>query len=139
MRFHTNLPVADIERTVAFYRILFDSEPVKIKADYAKFLPPDLGLNISFHHNPDGAADLRRLHLGIEQPDRAALDRAHARLERAGLISQARDTSVCCYASQDKLWVTDPDGYEWELYVLLEDTEQKIDPATTCCAASTCC
>ena len=44
-------------------------------------------------------------------------------LEQAGLVSGTRETSVCCYANQDKFRVTDPNGYEWELYHLLEDTE----------------
>lgn len=145
MRFHTNLPVIDIKDTVAFYRVLFDEPPVKIKSDYAKFLPPDADLNISFHHNPYGAEELRSLHLGFELADQSALDNAYQRLEEAGLVSGTRDTSVCCYANQDKFQVTDPNGYEWELYYLLEDTEERISSDATCCAsptettASSCC
>jgi catechol 2,3-dioxygenase-like lactoylglutathione lyase family enzyme len=133
MRFHTSLPVKNIEETVAFYRTLFECEPVKVKADYAKFLPAGGGLNISFHQKPDAVAGLTALHLGFELADQATLDRAHDRLEKAGLISVARDTSICCYANQDKFWVTDPNGYEWELYHLLEDTELKITPKNDCC------
>ena len=134
MRFHTNLPVRNIEETVAFYRVLFDSEPVKIKGDYAKFLPEHVGLNISFTQSPNPGA-LTSLHLGIEMPDQASLDRAHRRLADAGLISLERETGVCCYANQDKFWVTDPNGYAWELYLLLEDTERKFEPKTACCPA----
>lgn len=134
MRFHTSLPVRDLQATVAFYRVLFDAEPVKTKADYAKFLPGDLDLNISFHESPDSVPALVGLHLGIEMPDRATLDRAHERLEHAGLISGGRETSVCCYANQDKFRVTDPSGYEWEIYELLADTELKIARNTGCCA-----
>lgn len=135
MRFHTSLPVRDLQATIDFYTTLFGAPPVKTKADYAKFLPPTGGLNISFHHNPDAVGALETLHLGFELPDQAALDRVHARVQEAGLISVARDTSICCYANQDKFWVTDPNGYAWELYHLLEDTEVRIEASTTCCAS----
>lgn len=142
MKFHTNLPVRDIEATTRFYSILFDEQPVKKKPDYVKFLPERVALNISFHQAD--APALRDLHLGFEMSDQNSLDRLYARLEAEGLIRGQRDTSVCCYANQDKFWVVDPDGYEWEIYRLLEDTEKKIDPKTTCCAtssssASACC
>jgi catechol 2,3-dioxygenase-like lactoylglutathione lyase family enzyme len=136
MRFHTSLPVKSVPETVAFYRVLFDAEPVKVKPDYAKFLPSGVALNISFHESRDAPGPLAALHLGVEFPDQAALDRAHARLRAAGLIATERATSICCYANQDKFWVEDPNGYRWELYLLLEDTEQRIAPATSCCAPS---
>lgn len=149
MRFHTSLPVTNIDKTIEFYTQLLGVEPVKTKPDYAKFLWGD-GLNITFHTNPAGADALRKLHLGFQLDSQAQLDEAHARLEAAGLISTERETAICCYANQDKFWVKDPDGYEWELYLLLEDTDVKIAPATQCCApsadidaapatASTCC
>lgn len=134
MKFHTSLPVRDIEATTRFYSLLFDDPPVKKKVDYVKFLPSKVALNISFHQANE--SKLRDLHLGFEVSDDAALDRLYQRLKAAGLVHQERDTSVCCYANQDKFWVSDPDGYKWELYVLLEDTEQKIDRKTGCCAAA---
>ena len=108
MRFHTSLPVSNIKDTAAFYRALFDEEPVKVKADYVKFLPKALDLNISFHEASDGVMALQALHLGIEMPNQTALNRAHERLLKAGLVSTTRETSICCYANQDKFWVTDP-------------------------------
>lgn len=133
MRFHTSLPVTDVDATVRFYTTLFGAEPVKVKTDYAKFLPESGGLNISFHQDAEKVAALRPLHLGFELPSQAALDGIQARLEAAGLLSGPRETSVCCYANQDKFWVTDPSGYQWELYVLLADTEKKIDAGSGCC------
>ena len=44
----------------------------------------------------------------------------------------------CCYANQDKFWVTDPDGHQWEIYTFNSDVEFN-DPkyasqdATACC------
>ncbi len=135
MRFHTNLPVKNLHDTLEFYRVLFDTEPVKIKGDYAKFLPAESDINISFHENAGGAGGLRDIHLGLEVPNRKILEKTHARLEKAGLITAKRETSVCCYANQDKFWVTDPDGFKWEIYLLLEDTEAKESRATGCCAS----
>ena len=133
MNFHTNLPVMNINKTVEFYSVLFDEAPVKVKADYAKYLPKGLSLNIGFHQTSSGPGILSQLHLGFELPTLDALNVMQARLEEAGLVSEARETSICCYANQDKFWVEDPDGYKWELYVLLEDTETKIDKKTSCC------
>ena len=143
MRFHTNLPVSNIEQTTRFYSTLFGVPPVKRKSDYVKFLPATGGLNVAFHENRAASARFQELHLGFELPDQSSLDEVYQRLMRAGLVSEERETSVCCYANQDKFWVTDPDGYQWEFYVLLEDTEQKIEPKvkqkSACCAGSGCC
>ncbi len=133
MRFHTNLPVTDIKATVDFYRHLFGEEPVKLKDDYAKFLPANGGLNISFHVPGRGVSALQDLHLGFELPDQASLDAVHRRLTDSGILADERGTEICCYAKQDKFRVTDPNGYEWELYHLLEDTELKIEATTNCC------
>lgn len=134
MKFHTNLPVRNIEKTTQFYSTLFDEKPVKAKADYVKFLPSEVALNISFHeaHQPHDT----EIHLGFELPNQQELDHMYERLQAAGLIHEERETSVCCYANQDKFWVTDPDGYKWEFYVLLEDTEKKIDRSSSCCASN---
>jgi hypothetical protein len=40
----------------------------------------------------------------------------------------------CCYAIQDKTWVTDPDGNEWEVFVVLEDNLSETDQSISCCA-----
>ena len=134
MRFHMNLPARDLEATTRFYTALFGQGPVKTKSDYVKFLPGRPDLNLSFHEAasiPEGARDV---HVGIEFEDVASLDAAHARLKAADLLEDDRETSICCYANQDKFHVIDPDGHRWELYVLLEHTELKIETNTGCCA-----
>ena len=135
MRFHISLPVSDIARSTAFYRTLLCAEPVKARIDYAKFLPEALALNLSLHHSPAAVHSVVPVHVGLEFLDRASLGAAHQRLLEAGLAGE-RTTSVCCYANQDKFWTRDPDGYRWELYVLLEDTEQRMSPDTSCCEAA---
>lgn len=132
MRFHTNLPVRDIDKSIAFYSELFGVQPAKAKPDYAKFLAADGALNIAFHQAEAGPGPLSNLHLGFELPDQASLDTVYQRLRRAGLVTVERETGVCCYANQDKFWVTDPDGYHWELYRLIEDTELKMSQQSCC-------
>lgn len=133
MRFHTSLPVENIDKCVAFYRVLFGAEPVKRKADYAKFLPPDLALNISFHALPALAEASGEVHLGLEVAGEGELSRILERLEAAGLSPSSPAPVTCCYARQNKFWVTDPDGHRWEIYALEADTPEKTDPAAPCC------
>lgn len=127
MKVHLSLPVSDIQKTRAFYSQLFQSAPSKEKFDYIKFEPSHLALNISFHvgkPKPD-------VHLGLQVTEAKELNSEHARLGE--FVEGERDTSVCCYASQDKFWVKDPDGYRWEIYRLVADTEQKMSSQSTCC------
>ncbi len=140
---HLSLAVTDIAASRAFYSVLFDTPPSKEKVDYLKFEPRDLALNISFSLSASGAAEPERHHLGIEVDSTAALDALHERLLTAGLVSDRRVASVCCYAEQDKFHAQDPSGYRWELYRLLEDTEIKRKDGGNCCvdnpSAGTCC
>ncbi|NOX69931.1 MAG: hypothetical protein GXP15_12135 [Gammaproteobacteria bacterium] len=136
LKMHMSLAVRDVTVTSEFYAALFQSKPTKSRDDYVKFEPEDLPLNISFSTLESArAADTSRHHLGIEFPSQATLDRAFERLSDANLVYGERESSVCCYANQDKFMVRDPDGYQWELYYLLSDTEIKIDPTSTCCAS----
>lgn len=132
---HMSLPVKDVQVTAKFYEELFQSRPTKVKSDYVKFEPDSVPINISFMPLPSGqAAEPQRHHLGFQFPSQEALDREFARLERLNLVHGKRESSICCYADQDKFHVVDPDGYEWELYYLLSDSDLKIQADTSCCA-----
>ena len=127
MKVHMSLPVSDIEATTRFYEALFAVPPSKVKADYVKFEPDFVPLNISFHTAASGEPHASP-HLGFELASAEELDGHHRRLSEAGLIRVARETGVCCYAEQDKFWVEDPDGHAWEFYHLLADTTQRNTP-----------
>jgi len=139
MRFHTNLPVESIPETTAFYEAFFDSPPVKQKADYVKFLPKGLALNLSFHQRKAGSTVDTFPHIGFEVDTLETLAAIRERLADRGLLPDARETSICCYANQDKFHVVDPSGYTWEIYVLLEDSATRDSPSTGCCASPTSC
>lgn len=120
VRFHLSLNVTNLERSVAFYRILFGMEPAKQRPDYAKFEPDDPPLVLSLE--PNGRSGPGTLnHLGIRLPDARTLVAMQERLERAGIRSQREEGVECCYAKQTKFWVNDPDNTLWELYVLEDD------------------
>ena len=52
---------------------------------------------------------------------------ARTRLEASGLVSFDEGDTVCCYARQDKVWVQDPGGHKWEVYVLLDEMDDVED------------
>jgi catechol 2,3-dioxygenase-like lactoylglutathione lyase family enzyme len=120
VRMHISLNVSNLERSIAFYRILFDREPAKQRADYAKFEPIDPPLVLSLEPNGRcGAGTLN--HLGIRLSDARQLVAVQERLERAGIRSQREEGVECCYSRQTKFWVQDPDDTLWELYTLDDD------------------
>ncbi len=126
IRFHLSLNVADLKKSVEFYRALFGQEPAKVRDDYAKFEPnePPLVLSLEPTARPTGGP---LNHLGFRLDDAKALVALQARLEAAGLHSQREEGVECCYAKQTKFWLHDPDGTLWELYTLDGDIEHRGD------------
>jgi catechol 2,3-dioxygenase-like lactoylglutathione lyase family enzyme len=119
-KFHACLNVSDLKRSVQFYSALLGYEPVKQYEDYAKFEleSPPMVLSLKPKRAHVGGP-LNHLGLRVTDPQRleAALERLRAVDARLG----RQDHVQCCYAEQTKVWVTDPDGTLWEVYVLHED------------------
>ena len=124
LRFHISLNVSDLSSSVAFYRVLFGMEAAKCHDDYAKFdlVDPPVVFSLA-PHAPGAGGSLS--HLGLRVPDAAALEEVRQRLDSAGLRCQSQNGTVCGYARQNKVWVEDPDGNFWEIYVI----EEEVDPA----------
>jgi len=133
MNVHVHLHVADLEASRAFYERFFGAAPVKSKPGYAKFLPAFAPLNLALSAAP---AERGRTvdHLGFQVDSRETVQALLQRVKAAGLAVREEMDTNCCYANQDKFWVRDPDGVEWEVYHLNQDLEDEM-PA----AASTCC
>ena len=128
MKVHMSLPSTNLEQTIEFYSVLFGEPPTKVRNDYVKFDPKSVPLNISFHLVDSHAViDVSR-HLGFELDNQAKLDDIYQHLEATGLVTRDKVESTCCYGKQDKFWLQDPVGFKWELYVLLQNTE---DSCTT--------
>ncbi|MEK6277021.1 MAG: ArsI/CadI family heavy metal resistance metalloenzyme [Actinomycetota bacterium] len=123
LRPHLALTVTDVERSLPFYRALFGVEPSKVRAGYAKFEVPDPALNFTLNQGDrrDGLGAFN--HAGIQVGSTDDVLRARARLVEAGLATFDEMDTTCCYAKQDKIWVRDPDGAPWEVFVTHEDVE----------------
>ena len=116
MRVHVSLNVASLENSETFYTGLFGTGPSKRRAGYANFRLEAPPIHLALVENGKvGAGGVS--HLGIELPDPGTLEDWKQRLFAAGLEPQVEDRATCCYAIADKLWLTDPDGYRWEVWV----------------------
>jgi catechol 2,3-dioxygenase-like lactoylglutathione lyase family enzyme len=124
VRFHLSLNVSDLTKSVAFYRTLFNMEPAKLRADYAKFEPDEPPLVLSLEPTPRAVGGPLN-HLGFRLSDSKALVDMQRRLETAGIRSQREEGVECCYARQTKFWVHDPDNTLWEVYTLDEDIDHR--------------
>jgi len=136
--FHLSLDVPDLDAAVDFYRELFGAEPAKRKPGYAKFELADPPVALALQEGPRALS-----HLGIRVGTTEEVESASARLEASGLATFDERDTVCCYARQDKVWVTDPAGNAWEVYTLLEDVdvegEHEHAAASSSCCAPGCC
>lgn len=77
-------------------------------------------------------------HLGFQVETEAELDQKLEIAEKYKLVSKKEMGVSCCYAKQDKFWVSDPDGVQWEVYYFHEDAEFN-DPFYAKSEASACC
>ena len=123
-RLQLALNVADIDSAVEFYSKLFASEPAKRRPGYANFAIVDPPLKLVLIETPDGRGEgtLGALnHLGVEVETSDQVAAAQSRLAGEGLETEVQESTTCCYAVQDKVWVNDPDGAPWEVYTVLAD------------------
>lgn len=128
-RLQLALNVNDIDEAVTFYSALFDTAPAKRRPGYANFAVTNPPLKLVLFENPDQTATLN--HLGVERESMEEVEAEADRLEAAGLTLDAEGEVVCCYARQDKHWVTGPDGQRWENYVVLADAHADLEGQTT--------
>jgi len=121
-RMHVSMYVRDLEETVKFYDNFFGTEPTKVKPNYAKYELTEPGLIISFVQNEERAgADMG--HMGIQVSSKEEVLKRMAVLGEKGMQVREEIGTNCCYAEQDKFWVTDPDGIQWEIYYFHKDVE----------------
>jgi catechol 2,3-dioxygenase-like lactoylglutathione lyase family enzyme len=133
MRVQLALNVPDLEAAIAFYEKMFGARVHKRRPGYANFALEEPPLKLVLFEAPDAAERLN--HLGVEVFEDEDVTAATERLKAAGLEHLVEDETTCCYAKQDKVWATGPDGSRWEWYRVLEDSETFGKPA----AAAPCC
>ena len=138
-RVHIALSVRDTERATTFYQHLFAQEPTKVRPGYVKFEVADPPVNLTL--NTDAARQTRpgpSAHFGVQVKSTETVARIAARLRAAGLRPRREDAVSCCYAVQDKAWVTDPDGNAWEIFVVLDaDAPDYVRKQRESCEAET--
>lgn len=140
---HVSLNVADVDRSVAFYRKAFGVAPSKQRPGYAKFDLEAPALNLTMVEAP--RTGVNASHFGIQVASSDDVREARARFEAAGLLTASEEDTACCYAVQDKVWVEDPDGNSWEVFVVKADAPVMRASQSACCGpaddarAPTCC
>ncbi len=119
-RIQLALDVDDLDAAVAFYSALLGTAPAKRRPGYANFAVADPPLKLVLLEHPGRGGRLD--HLGVEVDDSAAVHAEIARLTGEGLFTDEQLGTTCCFATQDKVWVTGPDGERWEVYTVLADS-----------------
>lgn len=127
LKAHLALNVSNVSQSIEFYRKLFGIEPSKVRTGYAKFDVHNPPLNFTL--NEGAVANRGALsHLGIQVRSTDDVLATRQRWNEAGLLTRDEMQTNCCYATQDKTWVRDPDGNEWEVFVVLEDNLAETAP-----------
>ncbi len=134
---HVSLYVADITATASFYTAFFGQEPQKVKPGYAKFVLERPSLIISFVENKERVQQ-HFGHLGFQVETLEELNAYLKKAKENGLEIREEMGTNCCYAYQDKFWVNDPDGVQWEVYYFHDDAEFN-DPHYQTQEAGACC
>ena len=119
------LNVDDVDAAVAFYSTLFGAEPAKRRPGYANFAIDDPALKLVLIENPGHGGSLN--HLGVEVPSTDEVVEQTRRLGAAGLATTVEEGTTCCYALQDKVWVSGPTGHQWEIYTVLADAGAELE------------
>ncbi|HEY5835558.1 ArsI/CadI family heavy metal resistance metalloenzyme [Streptomyces sp.] len=135
------LRVADLEGSIAFYSKLFGTAPAKRREGYANFAIAEPPLKLVLIEGETGQTT-RLDHLGVEVAATEEVTAATERLKEAGLATVEENDTSCCYALQDKVWVTGPGSEPWEVYVVKADADTRDKAAGTpdaCCGTTACC
>src|SRR5262245_42134991 len=140
---HLHMHVSDLTKSREFYEKFLGGGPVKVKQGYVKFLPEWAPVNLALStggHIGAGTID----HVGVQVDSVETVMAQLTRVKDAGLLVVEEMGVDCCHANQDKFWVKDPDGVEWEVYHLNYDLEGEEDrvaarPSLTMVGTSSCC
>jgi catechol 2,3-dioxygenase-like lactoylglutathione lyase family enzyme len=131
MRPHVSLDVRNVSASVKFYEKLFGVAPQKQTADYAKFDLSAPALNFSLVSSNGRVSSVDHLGIEVESTDEIAVWKR--RLQDQGILEQVEENVACCFARQDKLWFSDPDGTAWEVFTVHEQLDVTGPLANTGC------
>lgn len=135
MRIHVSLPVRDLAASIRFYETFFGAPASKRESNYANFRLDEPPIHLALVESPEAEADQTQ-HYGIEVPSREELARWRDRATAAEIVQRVESEQTCCYALADKIWVSDPEGRQWEVWVRLADAPTMTSSTGSCCAAA---
>lgn len=129
LKAHIAINVSDVLQSIEFYRRMLGLDPCKVRNGYAKFDVQNPPLNLTLNERKGVTAGALS-HLGIQVDSSEDVMAVKQNWIDVGLVTRDEMQTNCCYAVQDKTWVADPDGNQWEVFVVLEDN---LPTSTVCC------
>lgn len=136
LKAHLALNVKNVESSIDFYKKMLGIEPSKVRTGYAKFDVQDPPLNLTLNQVAfEGSGALS--HLGIQVATTSDVIALREQWKERGLTPREEMQTTCCYALQDKAWVGDPDGNEWEVFTVIEDNLPEAKSSDASCCAPT--
>ena len=139
LKAHVSINVRNVERSIDFYRRMLGIEPSKVRTGYAKFDVQNPPLNLALNEVPSLKDAGALSHFGLQVASTDDVLAIRLRWKEAGLVTRDEMQTDCCYATQDKTWVHDPDGNEWEAFVVVQDNLPETSTASAaCCSTSGC-
>ena len=136
LKAHLAINVSNVEASIDFYKKMFGIEPAKVRTGYAKFDVANPPLNFTLNQAAFARAGALS-HLGIQVATTNDVNSLRDRWAEAGLNPREEKQTTCCYALQDKAWVQDPDGNEWEVFVVLQDNLPEVKSERSACCTPT--
>lgn len=134
---HVSINVRNINESVEFYKKMLGIEPAKVRTGYAKFDVQNPPLNLALNEVAYGERGALS-HLGLQVASTEDVLAVRERWAANGLSIRDEMQTSCCYAVQDKTWVSDPDGNEWEVFVVLEDNlPESLQASSNACCTTT--
>lgn len=130
LKAHVSLNVSNIDASVAFYEKAFGVKATKLRPGYAKFDLQEPALNLTMMEAPRTGQNAS--HFGIQVASSEDVAAAWTRFKEAGLKTRTEENTECCYALQDKVWVEDPDGNAWEVFVVKGEAPA-LEAKSGCC------
>lgn len=124
------LNVGDLDESIAFYTKLFKTPPAKIRENYANFAIADPPLKLVLIVGGGEPGTLNHVGVEVESTDEVAA--ATARMQGEGAACEVQDNTTCCFAVQDKVWVSGPE-IPWEIYTVLADAAVMHPVEDACC------
>jgi catechol 2,3-dioxygenase-like lactoylglutathione lyase family enzyme len=130
---HLSLNVSNIDASVAFYEKAFGVQATKRRPGYAKFDLEAPSLNLTMQEAP--RTGVNASHFGVQVASSQDVAVAWTRFKEAGLKVLTDENTECCYALQDKVWIEDPDGNSWEVFVVKGDAPvmERTSSKAACC------